>query len=114
MSFFCGDSNRNNGRKKFNKIFVVLEIKIDERGIVLFAFHGSINKELLANEQGDYHGQTRIKSNGQWSYENNRYKLQRGDVLNFWLYVQHGNFGYKLENLRYVYPGVYRIKSTMH
>lgn len=78
----------------------------DERGIVLFAFHGSINKEIRANEEGDFHGQTRTKSNGQWSYETTRYQLQRGDVLNFWLYVQHDNFGYKLEDLRFVYPGM--------
>lgn len=92
----------------------IVQNALDVRGIVLFAFHGSINKEIQANEQGDYHGQTRTKSNGQWSYENTRYKLQRGDVLHFWLYVQHENFGYKLENLRYVYPGMYCIKCTMH
>lgn len=78
---------------------------LDERGIVLYAFHGSINKEIRANEIGDFHGETRIKSQGVWSYETTRYQLQRGDVLHFWIYVQHENFGYKLENQRYVYPG---------
>lgn len=77
----------------------------DERGIVLFAFHGSINKEIRASEVGDFHGETRIKSQGMWTFETNRYQLQRGDVLHFWIYVQHDNFGYKLENQRYVYPG---------
>lgn len=77
----------------------------DDAGIVLFAFHGSINKEIRANEYGDFHGETRTKSNGWWTYENHHYQLQQGDVLNFWLYVQHGSFGYRLENLRYNYPG---------
>lgn len=81
-------------------------IKSDERGIVLFAFHGNINKEIRANEEGDFHGQTRTKANGLWSFTTTRYQLQRGDVLNFWLYVQHDNFGYKLEDLRFVYPGM--------
>lgn len=47
------------------------QISIDERGIVLFAFHGKINKEIQANEVGDFHGESRTKSNGWWSYENN-------------------------------------------
>ncbi|XP_031637248.1 gram-negative bacteria-binding protein 1-like isoform X2 [Contarinia nasturtii] len=41
---------------------------------------------------------------GLWSYENNQYQLRQGDVLNFWIYVQHGRFGYSLQNQRYIYP----------
>lgn len=77
-------------------------------GIVLFGFHGSINKEIRAREQGDFNGETRTKSNGGWwVFETRRNQLQTGDVLNFWIYVQHNNFGYHLENQRYVYPGKY-------
>ena len=94
-------NQNNNGTK-----ITTTTTTTDERGIVLFAFHGSINKEIRANEEGEFHGQTNVKSNGQWSYENKRYQLQRGDVLNFWLYVQHNDFGYKLEDLRFVYPGM--------
>lgn len=71
----------------------------------MFAFHGKINKEIQANEVGDFTGQARTKSNGVWSYENNQYQLQQGDILHFNIYVQHGNFGYRLDNQRYVYPG---------
>lgn len=79
----------------------------DDRGVILFAFHGSINKAIQANENGDFSGETRRKSNGFWTFENNRYRLQPGDILNFWIYVQHENFGYKLENQRFIYPGIY-------
>lgn len=60
---------------------------------------------IRGSENGDFHGEARVKSNGWWTYEDNRYQLQRGDVLNFWIYVQHDHFGYRLENQRYVYPG---------
>lgn len=78
----------------------------------MFAFHGKINKEIHPEEVGDFSGQARSKSNGWWSYENTQYQLQRGDVLHFWVYVQHGNFGYRLDNQRYVYPGrVFELKT---
>lgn len=71
---------------------------------MLFAFHGSINKSIRGNEVGDYNGETRTKTRNEWVFENTRYQLQRGDVLNFWIYVQNNDFGYRLENQRYVYP----------
>lgn len=77
---------------------------VDERGIALFAFHGSVNKVLRANEVGDFYGDTRNSYENEWSFETTRYQLQPGDVLNFWIYVQHNNFGYRLENQRFVYP----------
>lgn len=77
----------------------------DEQGIALFAFHGSINKNLRGNELGDFSADTRIKNNNnEWAFETTRYNLQPGDILNFWVYVQHNNFGYRLENQNYVYP----------
>lgn len=76
----------------------------DERGIALFAFHGSVNKRLKATENGDLNGDTRHSYDNEWSFETTRYQLKPGDELNFWIYVQHNNFGYRLENQRYIYP----------
>lgn len=90
--------------EKKNRYFLC--ISLDHRGTVLFAFHGSVNKSLRPNEAGDYHGETRSKSRNEWVYENTRYHFQRGDVLNFWVYVQNGDLGYVLENQQYTYPGL--------
>lgn len=80
---------------------------------MLFAFHGSINRDIRPGENGNFHGETRIKTNGYWVYENREYQFRAGDVLNFWLYVQHENLGYRLEDQRYVYPGKFKKETNI-
>lgn len=70
-----------------------------------FAFHGSLNKVVETGEPGDFIQQTDEKNNDEWHYENTRIQLKSGDILYFWIYVQHDIFGYHLNNQRYVYPG---------
>lgn len=74
-------------------------------GIVLFAFHGNINREFTGAEPGDFAGEVLTKQNGQWSYENTNQQLKVGDKLNYWIYVQHNQLGYRIENQKYVVPG---------
>lgn len=77
----------------------------DERGVAYFAFHGSINKNLRTGEPGDFYENTPQKSGREWAYENSRVQLRPGDVLYFWMYVQHDEFGYHLNDQRATYPG---------
>lgn len=86
--------------------FEIYFLCADERGIRLFAFHGALNRELSGDESGDFNYETRERSNGEWVYENHRAHLRHGDVLYFWIYVQHDHFGYRLDSQRYVYPGI--------
>lgn len=72
--------------------------------MAFFAFHGNINREITATENGQFSGDTRQAERNEWAYETTRYQLQPGDILYFWLYVQHDSLGYVLSNQRLVYP----------
>lgn len=54
-------------------------------------------------------GTAREKSNDRWTYVNRQIKLEEGDVLHYWIYVQHGVLGYRLENQKFIATGVPNI-----
>lgn len=78
----------------------------DFPGIQLFAFHGKRDEKFHGNEPGDIVGTARKISNDRWKYVNRQTKLEEGDVLHYWIYVQHGVLGYRLENQKYIATGV--------
>jgi hypothetical protein len=66
----------------------------DEPGVQLFAFHGNVNKELEGLEAGQMSRDVTKAKNGRWVFKDDRLKLSVGDVINYWLYVQHEGLGY--------------------
>lgn len=78
----------------------------DEPGITFVAFHGKINNEFDGNEMGDFHSESLQPENGEWVLRNDRHIFRSGDVLYYWIYVQHKRLGYRLDNAKFVYPGI--------
>ncbi|XP_055371888.1 beta-1,3-glucan-binding protein-like [Condylostylus longicornis] len=68
----------------------------DEPGIALFGFHGAINRKLNGIEPGDFEEDILRANNGHWIYENKNQILEPGDILYYWVHVQHNNLGYRL------------------
>lgn len=81
-------------------------MQTDERGVTFFAFHGNVNREFRGTENGEFHGEARQAQNGEWVFKNDRYQFQPGDILYYWIYVQHNRLGYRIDNAQLVYPGV--------
>lgn len=96
-----------------NFILFTHEILADQRGVAFFAFHGNINREISATENGQFSGDTRQPENYEWAYQTTRYQLQPNDILHFWLYVQHDSLGYVLANQRLVYPYDFTTRSSV-
>lgn len=72
----------------------------------MFAFHGKRDKKFQGNEPGDIVGTAREKSTDRWTYVNRQIKFEQGDILHYWIYVQHGVLGYHLENQKFIATGV--------
>ncbi|CAG9861070.1 unnamed protein product [Phyllotreta striolata] len=70
----------------------------DEEGLQLFAFHGSINKPLEGLEAGRFSKDILKPTNGKWVFENYEVKLNKGDVIYYWLFVIRNHLGYRKEN----------------
>lgn len=67
----------------------------------MFGFHGKKNAEFTGSEAGDFSGDSIVPINNRWVYEDKNVQISKEDVLNYWLYVQHGRFGYRLDNQKY-------------
>lgn len=76
--------------------------------MTLFAFHGKINREFTGSGPGEFSGEVITQQNGQWIYENTRQQFQIGDKMYYWLYVQHNQLGYRIENQVYIVPGMFQ------
>lgn len=71
-------------------------------GIELFVFHGRTNRALKVNEPGEIHGEvTTADKDGRWTFLNDEKRLIIGDVINYWIYVQHNGLGYRLDNQQF-------------
>lgn len=77
----------------------------DEPGLEIFTFHGSINAEVPSSGTGAISGEIGRSKNGRWTYTNTDYKLQPGDTIHYWLFVQKNSVGYRKDNLKYYVPG---------
>jgi hypothetical protein len=86
----------------------------DEPGIQLFAFHGNVNKEMNGLEAGQMARDIIKAKNGRWVFQDDRLKLNIGDVIYYWLYVQYEGLGYqKLDQTWTVtgeYPYIIKVK----
>lgn len=72
---------------------------LDTPGMELFTFHGRVNRAMKLNEPGELHGDvTSAGPDGRWTYLAVNRQLVIGDVIHYWIYVQHNGLGYRLEN----------------
>lgn len=61
----------------------------DQEGIKLFAFHGKINEEMNGREAGTFSRDITKAKNGRWTFYDSQAKLNVGDVLYYWTYVDY-------------------------
>ncbi|KAK9891871.1 hypothetical protein WA026_017357 [Henosepilachna vigintioctopunctata] len=70
----------------------------ETEGVKLFAFHGNKNRNLSQVEPGEFNRDiVNPKLNG-WSYFNPNLKLNIGDKVYYWVFIQHGQLGYRQVN----------------
>lgn len=54
------------------------------------------------NEPGEIHGEiSEADKDGRWTYLNEDKQLMIGDVIYYWIYVQHNGVGYRLESQQF-------------
>ncbi|XP_072397170.1 beta-1,3-glucan-binding protein-like [Diabrotica undecimpunctata] len=63
-----------------------------------FAFHGKVNQEIRVIEEGDFFGEIKSPTDGYFVYNNPKLRLNLGDEVNYWIYVQHDFLGYRQDN----------------
>ncbi|XP_018563524.1 beta-1,3-glucan-binding protein-like [Anoplophora glabripennis] len=73
----------------------------DHDGIRLFAFHGKINEELTGREAGTFSEDILKPKNGWWTFHAPYQKLQPGDKIYYWTYVEHLGRGYPKDDQMY-------------
>ncbi|XP_049819666.1 beta-1,3-glucan-binding protein-like [Aethina tumida] len=61
----------------------------DEEGIKLFAFHGKINEEMNGREGGTFSRDIVKPKDGRWTFYEPTAKLNIGDKLYYWTYVDY-------------------------
>lgn len=66
-----------------------------------FAFNGRLNQELGRGEPGEFVGEIKNPEGGRWIYKNTGLDLKVGDTIYYWVFVQHGRFGYRLDGQNY-------------
>ncbi|CAH0546478.1 unnamed protein product [Brassicogethes aeneus] len=59
----------------------------DEEGVKLFAFHGKINEEMNGREGGTFSRDILKPKDGKWTFYDPTAKLNIGDKLYYWTYV---------------------------
>lgn len=67
---------------------------LDQEGIRLFAFHGKINEEMDGREAGTFSKDILKPKNGWWTFSAPSTKLEVGDKIYYWTYVEHLGLGY--------------------
>lgn len=66
-----------------------------ERGIILVAFHVSIDKPIALNLPGDYFGDITQPINDRWAFEKSNVCIDPGNKINYWIHVQYGSYAYR-------------------
>lgn len=78
--------------------FLFINIILDEPGIRYFVINGNINRPIHHNGVGEIYGEVFTSINENWVYENTNIQLHVNDVINFWVFVQHYQLGYRLDD----------------
>ncbi|KAK9891872.1 hypothetical protein WA026_017358 [Henosepilachna vigintioctopunctata] len=67
----------------------------ETNGVKLFAFHANKNKNLSLLETGEFHKEINNPKLNGWSFSNPDMELSIGDKVYYWVFIQHGNNGYR-------------------
>lgn len=66
----------------------------DSPGIQLFAFHGNVNQPIKGKEDGTINRAITQAENGVWSFTDPTVQLKPGDIIYYWIFVQHQRLGF--------------------
>lgn len=62
----------------------------------MFAFNGKKNAKFTGSEPGTIAGTVQLADDGKrWVFTNTMTSFQPGDMIYYWLYVQHNDLGYR-------------------
>lgn len=67
---------------------------LDSPGIQLFAFHGNVNQPIKGKEDGTINRAITQAENGVWSFTDPTVQLKPGDIIYYWIFVQHQRLGF--------------------
>lgn len=79
----------------------------DSPGINSLSFRAVVNLDASVIHSPDISRDIYEPTAGRWVFEDNRTKLNRGDVLRFWLFVTKDNLGFNLDDQKYVVTRTY-------
>lgn len=78
---------------------------LDIPGVILFGFHGNINKKMRGREQGTISGEVTKSTNDRWVFWEPDVHLEKGDIIYYWTFIRHFDgrrkLGYVNDNLNY-------------
>jgi hypothetical protein len=98
-------------RYRVNSVFYISRVS-DEPGVQLFAFHGNVNKEMYSLEAGQLSRDIIKTKNGRWVFQDDRLKLDIGDVIYYWLYVQYEGLGYQKLDQSWTVTGEHKLLAS--
>lgn len=70
-------------------------------GIKLFAFNGKVNEVNDDKGEGTISGDVKQSLNGRWIVEKPDVLLNKNDVINYGVFVQYENLGYRKDAQSY-------------
>lgn len=67
-------------------------------GLQFFSFHSNVNAPIRLLEIGRFHGViTKVDFNGYWIFNEETAQVNKGDVINYWAYIEVNGVGYKID-----------------
>lgn len=83
---------------------------LDEQGIVWVEFHLKINQEFNSGlESGTYNGGIVKPHNGHWTYFDKSIELKTGDLVHYWIHVNHNGVKYNSEKRQFRVTGKKKV-----
>lgn len=77
----------------------------DEHGISLVAFHVKVNEDFDGLEAGQIARDILKVRDGRWTYQDRHTRLQRDDMIYYWIHVVYNGLGYNLIDQSYRVTG---------
>lgn len=69
-----------------------------EEGVILFAFHANINRQMNYLEAGQISKDITKKVGNRWVFKDKNLHLRTGDILYYWLFVIKDGLGYRRDD----------------
>lgn len=58
-------------------------------------------------ENGQFSADILKHKNGRWTFTNRKHEIKPGDVLYYWLYVQKDSLGYRRDDQKHEFTGMF-------